>query len=369
MKRRPAGESGSHESVSSRVVSVSGRGSMTFVANRFASIRSVPEDDGEWTDDTWVARPETQLIEDPARTVISYNDSPDVPFDRSINPYRGCEHGCIYCYARPSHAWLDLSPGLDFETRILFKPRAAELLDKALRASGYRCRPMGLGSNTDPWQPAERKLRISRSILKVLDAFNHPVTIVTKAAAIERDLDILASMALRNLVCVNISVTSLDAGLVRKLEPRTATPVRRLKTISRLADAGIPVGVIVAPVIPFLNDAELEDILGASREAGATFAHWGLVRLPGEVADLFCGWLEDHYPLKAAHVMSRIRQMHHEAANRSKFGERMRGSGVFAELTTQRFRIASRKRGFQSPPALDCDAFQPPGSGRQLTLF
>jgi DNA repair photolyase len=369
MKRKHEDEGNTHGSGSGRVMPVSGRGTMTNVANRFANVRSVPEDDGWWHDDVSSARIETRWIADPARTVISHNDSPDVPFDRSINPYRGCEHGCIYCYARPSHAWLDLSPGIDFETRILFKPRAAELLDKALRARGYRCRPIGLGSNTDPWQPAERKLRISRSILTVLDAFNHPVTIVTKAAAIERDIDILASMALRNLVCVNISVTSLDGGLIRKLEPRSATPARRLKTISRLADAGIPVGVIVAPVIPFLNDAELEAILGASRQAGATFAHWGLIRLPGEVADLFRGWLEDHFPLKAEHVMSRIHQMRDGDPNGSQFGTRMRGTGVFAELMAQRFRAASRKWGFQDPPALDCNAFQPPACERQLTLF
>jgi len=369
MKRDGSGPRAPGEPILPRPAPLRGRGTTTPVANRYANLRVETVDDGWPLDDDPVQPPDTVLIEDPSRSVISYNDSPDIPFDRAINPYRGCEHGCIYCYARPSHAWLDLSPGIEFETKILYKPRAAELLAESLRSRNYRCRPMGLGSNTDPWQPAERRLRITRGILEVLEAFNHPVTIVTKAAAIERDLDILSAMAARSLVRVHLSVTSLDAALTRKLEPRTAAPTRRLKTIERLAAAGIPVGVMVAPVIPFLNDAELEVILDAAHAAGAGFAYWGLIRLPREVAGLFREWLEDHHPLKAAHVMSRIRDLRGGADNVSEFGERMRGTGAYAELLARRFERASRKLGFRPPPALDCESFRLPGEPRQLSLF
>lgn len=348
---------------------VKGRGTATPIANRFARIRKEAAEDGWPRDDEDNSSPDTELIEDRSRTVISYNTSPDIPFDRSLNPYRGCEHGCIYCYARPTHAWLDLSPGIDFETRIIYKPRAAELLDKALRAPGYRCRPMGLGTNTDPWQPAERRLGITRGVLEVLDAFNHPVTIVTKSSGIERDIDILSGMAERDLVCAHVSITSLDAGLSRKMEPRAAAPARRLKTLSRLHAAGVPVGVIVAPVIPFLNDGQLEAVLEAARGAGARFAHFIFIRLPLEVAPLFRDWLDDHYPLKAEHIMNRIRDSRGGADYRAEFGERLRGRGAYAEVIAQRFDMMKRRMGFEVEPPLDCARFAVPGSGKQLTLF
>jgi DNA repair photolyase len=348
---------------------VKGRGTTTPIANRYASATRETVDDGWPGDDDVESAPRTELIEDRSRSVISYNRSPDIPFDRSINPYRGCEHGCIYCYARPTHAWLDYSPGIDFETKILYKPNAAHLLRQELSRSAYQCQPIGLGTNTDPWQLAERKLGISREILQVLDEFSHPVLIVTKSSGIERDIDILAGMARRNLVQVNLSVTSLNADLSRKLEPRAATPARRLKTIERLAAAGISVGVIVAPVIPFLNDDDVEAILEASRSAGACYAHYIFIRLPLEVSPLFREWLDQHYPLKASHIMNRIRDSRGGADYQSGFSRRMKGEGVFAELLAQRFAKAHRRLGFIEDPELDCSRFAVPGRSEQLSLF
>jgi DNA repair photolyase len=346
-----------------------GRGTATRTANRYQSLVAEAVDDGWPRDDNVGDGVNTELIPDPARSVISYNKSPDVPFDRSINPYRGCEHGCIYCYARPTHAWLDLSPGIDFETKILFKAQAAELLRGELARPGYVPLPMGLGTNTDPWQPAERKLKITRSILEVLDAFNHPITVVTKSAGIERDIDILARMAARGLCLVHVSVTSLDPGLSRKLEPRAASPFRRLKTVERLAAAGIPAGVIVAPVIPFLNDGDVEAILENARSAGARYAHYILVRLPLEVSPLFREWLDLHYPLKATHIMNRIRDTRGGEDYQSEFGTRRRGSGIYAEMLAQRFGRARRRLGFSKEPDLDCGSFRDPDAARQLPLF
>lgn len=348
---------------------VKGRGTTTSTANRYTRRVVEDVDDGWPRDDDVPPAPRTALIRDPSRTVISYNESPDIPFDRAINPYRGCEHGCIYCYARPTHAWLDLSPGIDFETKILYKPDAAARLEKELSKPGYVPRPIGLGTNTDPWQPAERRLGITRSILEVLDAFNHPLMIVTKSAGIERDADILASMAARGLVQANVSVTSLDEALTRNMEPRAASPRRRLKVIERLSLAGVPTGVIVAPVIPMLNDEDIEKILEAARAAGARYAHYIFIRLPLEVAPLFREWLDDHHPLRAAHVMSRIRDSRGGRDYQSGFGRRMRGQGVYADLVRQRFGAAHRRLGFVDDPTLDCTRFAVPGAAEQLSIF
>ena len=280
-----------------------------------------------------------------ARTIIARNDSPDIPFTQSINPYQGCEHGCIYCYARPSHAYLDLSPGLDFETKLLAKPNAAALLRAELAAPGYVCDPIALGTNTDVYQPIEREWKITRSILELLAAHEHPFTIVTKSALVERDLDIIAPMAAKNMAHVFVSITTLDPDLARKLEPRAAAPARRLAAIRKLSDAGVPVGVLAAPMIPQLNERDLEAILEAAAAHGATTAGWIMVRLPREVAPLFRAWLDEHYPLRAAHVMSVIQQLRGGRDNDPEFGTRMRGTGNFADLIARRFEIAARRFG------------------------
>ena len=286
---------------------IKGRGTPANPANRFHRQHSEPFDDG-WGSEA-SPPPRTTLLSDSSRSLLVYNRSPDVPFDRSINPYRGCEHGCVYCYARPSHAYLDCSPGLDFETRIFHKPNAAALLRRELARPGYRCQPIALGVNTDAYQPAERQLRITRDILEVLLEFRHPVGLVTKSGLVERDLDVLRELAQHRLVHVTLSVTTLDRGLARTLEPRAAAPQRRLQTIAALHRAGIPVAVLVAPVIPVLNDAEIEAILQAARTAGARSAGYVMLRLPHEVKQLFRDWLQQHQPLKAAHVMNRVRDV------------------------------------------------------------
>lgn len=348
---------------------IKGRGTPTAIANRYRRVERETVDDGWPRDDDVAPSPATQLIADPSRSVISYNESPDIPFDRSINPYRGCEHGCIYCYARPTHAWLDFSPGIDFETRIVYKPDAAKLLAAELARPGYRCAPMGLGTNTDPWQPAERRLGITRQVLEVLEAHDHPVTCVTKSAGIERDIDILGAMAERRLALVHLSITTLDAELSRRLEPRAAAPARRLKAVECIAAAGIPVGVIVAPVIPFINDDAIEHILEAARAAGARHAHYILVRLPLEVSPLFREWLDQHFPDRAARVMNRIRDMRGGADYRSGFDVRQRGEGVYADLIAGRFRKARARLAYGEDPTLDCDRFKVPGAAGQLSLF
>ncbi len=347
-----------------------GRGSASRPDQRFQELQR------EWLDDGWGSLeqlPEklnTTLEVDSARSVISFNDSPDVGFDRSINPYRGCEHGCVYCFARPSHAWLGLSPGLDFESRLFYKPHAAELLRKALGKREYACAPIAVGINTDAYQPVEKKLGITRQCLEVLNEANHPIAIVTKSALIERDLDILASMAERDLVHVAISLTTLDRDLSRRLEPRAAAPQRRLQTIRRLAEAGVPVMAFLAPIIPVLNDSEMERLLEAAREAGAHSAAYVLLRLPHEVKELFTQWLEQHEPLKAAHVMQRIYDSRGGKAYDADFSQRMVGTGVFADLIRQRFHLAERRLGFAGAPPLVCDLFTPPpGNERQMSLF
>lgn len=351
-------------------VALKGRGSASRPDQRFQELQR------EWLDDGWgslEALPETvttTLEVDRARSIISYNDSPDVGFDRSINPYRGCEHGCVYCFARPTHAYLGLSPGLDFESRLFYKPQAAELLRKELGKRGYTCAPMAVGINTDAYQPAEKKLGITRQCLEVMDEANHPIAIVTKSALIERDLDILAPMAERNLVHVAISLTTLDRNLSRRLEPRAAAPQRRLQTIRRLSEAGVPVSAFLAPIIPVLNDSEMERLLEAAKEAGALGAAYILLRLPYELKDLFSQWLEQHEPLKAAHVMQRIYDSRGGKAYDAEFSRRMVGTGPFADLLRQRFHLAERRLGFAGTPPLACDLFVPPSANQnQLSLF
>jgi DNA repair photolyase len=315
--------------------------------------------------------PRTEVTPDASRTVIARNTSPDIPFDRSINPYRGCEHGCIYCYARPSHAYLGLSPGLDFETKLLAKLDAAPLLERELARPGYRCQPIALGTNTDPYQPQERRLGITRSILEVLAQCRHPVTIVTKSAAVTRDLDLLAAMAADGLARVALSVTTLDPALARTLEPRAAAPHRRLEALRTLSAAGVPTSVMVAPVIPALNDHEIEAVLEAAAAAGTQQAGYVFLRLPHEVKELFTAWLKVHAPLRAERVLALVRQCRGGKLNDPTFGRRMRGQGAYADLIARRFALATRRLGLnQSSTPLRTDLFESPAEGRrQLRLF
>ncbi len=351
-----------------------GRGALSNPPGRFESTSVEKADDG-WGDEEEPATSLPQIVlPDRARSVITTNDSPDVGFEQSINPYRGCSHGCVYCFARPTHAYLGLSPGLDFETRLFYKDNAAELLRAELGKRSYRCKPIALGINTDGWQPLERRLMVSRSVLAVLAECRHPLTIVTKSTLILRDLDLLQDLARDQLVSVMVSITSLDAGIKRTLEPRAAAPLARLKVIEQLAAAGVQVGVLVAPVIPALTDHEMEKILEAAHSAGATSAGYVLLRLPHEVKDLFREWLAEHYPDRAAHVMSVINQSRGGKDYRAEFGTRMVGTGVFAQLLRARFDVAARRFGLKDSEAryeLRTDLFRPPvpsGSGAQLTL-
>lgn len=346
-----------------------GRGALGNPGGRFERTGREPFDDG-WEHDEEGTPAQTSVAEERARTIISRNDSPDVPFEQSINPYRGCEHGCIYCYARPTHAYLGLSPGLDFETRLYAKTNAAALLRRELAKPGYLCRPIALGANTDPYQPVERQWRITRQVIEVLAECEHPLTIVTKSALVERDIDLLAPMAAKRLVQAYISLPTLDRGISRRLEPRAAAPQRRLQTLGALADAGIPCGVLVAPAIPALTDADMEAVLAEARAAGATTAAYVMLRLPHEVGELFRAWLESHYPLKAAHVMSLVQQMRGGRDNDPDFGSRMRGRGQFAGLVAQRFRLGCKKLGLnQRDRSLDTTLFRAPSATGQLNLF
>jgi DNA repair photolyase len=352
-----------------------GRGATFNPANRYQSEQREPVDDG------WESAPEDGDSEPPplktmvrivaARTIISRNDSPDIPFTQSINPYQGCEHGCVYCYARPTHAYLDLSPGLDFETKLFAKPDAARLLRDELGRPGYRCEPIALGANTDPYQPIEREWKITRSVLEVLAECDHPLTITTKGVLVERDLDLLAPLAAKGLVRVFVSIAMLDRELARKLDPRAPSPQRRLQMIKALRDAGVPVGVNVAPVIPQLTDRDLEAILEAAAAAGARHAGWTMLRLPLEVAPLFRDWLATHYPLRAAHVMSLVRQIRGGKDNESQFGTRMGGQGEFADLIRRRFALACKRLDLNTDrdAPLDTSRFRPPGAAAQLDLF
>jgi DNA repair photolyase len=317
--------------------------------------------------------PATECRPENAKSIIARNRSPDIPFYQSINPYRGCEHGCVYCFARPTHAYLDLSPGLDFETRLTWKPNAATLLEAELRKPGYACSPIAMGTNTDPYQPVEKRYRLTRQVLEVLQRFRHPVSITTKGALVLRDIDLLAEMARDRLASVAISVTTLDRDLKRALEPRTPDGEVRLKTMEKLAGAGIPVSLLLAPVIPALNDCEIETILQRAVDAGAVNAAYILLRLPLEVAPLFEEWLHTHYPLRAEHVMSLVRQCRDGKANDARFGHRMRGNGQFADLLSARFRIARKRLGLELrdyDAFLDCSQFSvPAAAGDQLSLI
>lgn len=347
-----------------------GRGALSQPDARFLETVREAFDDG-WPEGVEPPAPlRTTLTWEHARTVINTNQSPDIPFEQSINPFRGCEHGCIYCYARPAHAYVDLSPGLDFESRLFAKAGAAERLREQLSAAGYRCTPIALGGNTDAYQPIERQLRVTREILEVLAATRHPVTIVTKSALVERDLDLLVPMAKRGLAQVFLSVTTLDAGLARRMEPRAAAPRRRLKTLGALAEAGIPAGVMFAPVIPGLNDHEMEAVLAAAAEQGATYAGYVLLRLPREVEPLFVQWLENHFPLRAARVLSLLRDLREGKLSDASFGSRLVGTGALAQLIKARFQRACREQALnRSDHRLVTHLFEPPKLGPQLDLF
>ena len=356
------------------------RGARSFVQGRFESVAREAFDDG-WTpeepiEDELRRSLKTQVTIERARSIVSRNDSPDVGFSQSINPYRGCEHGCIYCYARPSHAYLELSPGLDFETKLFAKTNAAELLREELAKPGYQPSPIALGANTDCYQPIERKYRITRQIIELLSECEHPLTVVTKSALVERDLDLLAPMAQKNLVKVFVSIGTLDRELARKLEPRAASPQRRLDVLKKLSEHHVPCGVMVAALIPALNDKTMEHVLEAAAAAGAKEAAFVIMRLPHELKTLFKEWLAEHYPQRAEHVMSIVRQMRGGRENDPNFGTRMSGTGNYAELMQKRFDIACRKHSLncrdgagRETPELDCSRFRPPSPEGQLKLF
>ncbi|WP_423193017.1 PA0069 family radical SAM protein [Cupriavidus sp. H18C2] len=367
-----------------------GRGAVSNLQGRFARDARDEFDDGwrpagadlaaESAEPAASAPPRivTQVSLEQARSILTRNASPDIPFDVSLNPYRGCEHGCIYCFARPTHAYLDLSPGLDFETKLYAKANAAERLRETLSRPSYRCETIALGVNTDAYQPIERTQRITRGILEVLHETRHPVALITKSSLIERDIDLLAPMAAQRLAVAAVTITTLDADLARTLEPRAATPARRLRTIRELTDAGIPVGVSVAPVIPFITEPDLERILEAAREAGAVYANYIVLRLPWEVRPLFQEWLQAHFPGRAERVMNRVREMRGGKDYDADFASRMRGTGIWADLIRQRFYKAADRLGFRyNRFELDSSRFTPPprpirpcdGGDRQGSLF
>lgn len=350
---------------------IKGRGAPAQVDGRYLEHQRSAVDDGWTREETGERQVPTEVFEERARTIIARNQSPDIPFETSINPYRGCEHGCAYCYARPTHAYLDLSPGLDFETKLFAKTNAAELLRAALSKPSYVCKPIAMGTNTDPYQPVERKLGVTRAIIQILRECRHPLSIVTKSWLVERDLDLLRPMAEQGLVSVSLSITTLDHELARRLEPRAASPARRLQTIKTLADAGVPVGVMFAPVIPFVNDAELEAVLEQAREAGAAAAGYVILRLPHEVKQLFREWMERHEPDKTKRVFSAIRDLRNGRENDPAYFSRMRGQGVFAELVRARFQKARRKLQLDNNArgTLNTGLFQPPlAQGPQQSL-
>ncbi|MFK7956252.1 MAG: PA0069 family radical SAM protein [Lysobacterales bacterium] len=351
-----------------------GRGALSNPEGRFNVHHHVPDPDVDLGPNlecgSRSARLVTRVRSEPSRRVISRNNSSDIPFNLSVNPYRGCEHGCIYCYARPGHAYLGLSPGLDFETQIFAKPQAPQRLEQELRAPSYQCQVIAMGANTDAYQPAERRLGITRQLLKVMNRFSQPVSLITKSSLILRDKALLSAMARRRLAQVSVSVTSLCEETKRRLEPRTASAQVRLKVIRELTEAGIPVNVMVAPVIPKITEHEMEDILGAAAEAGAVSASYILLRLPGELESLFAQWLEEHYPNRQQAVMNLLRQCHGGDVYRGGFGRRMRGQGPFADLYAQRFAKASKRCGLARREIdLDTAAFSPPAqAGDQMTL-
>lgn len=345
------------------------RGAASRPTGRFEPYEIVRESDG-WDISEEERLLRTEITEEKPRKIISRNSSPDIPFDCSINPYRGCEHGCIYCFARPSHAYLGLSPGLDFETKLVAKPGAPRLLEAEIGKPSYRVAPIALGTNTDPYQPVEGRYRIMRGILEVLSEWNHPLSLVTRGALVLRDLDLLGDLAARHLVAVGVSVTTLDPTLARAMEPRAPAPATRLRMIEGLAKAGVPVRVMVAPLIPVLNEPELERIMQAARDAGAMAASFIPLRLPYEVAPLFRDWLERLRPGMAVHVMNRVQAMRGGRDNDPRFGHRMRGEGVEADLLRARFHLARKRLGLTGNEPLDCSRFaRPPRSGDQLSLF
>ena len=347
-----------------------GRGAGLNPSGRFEPMQRETFDDG-WQTLEELPPFKTEVQVEKPRTAITRNESPDIPFDRSINPYRGCEHGCIYCFARPTHAYMGLSPGLDFEAKLFAKPDAAKLLERELAKPGYKPRVIAIGTNTDPYQPIEKEWRIMRQILEVLSRANHPVAIVTKSALVMRDIDILKDMAARNLVRVGLSVTTLDRKLARTMEPRAATPPRRLEAIQALSEAGIRTSIMVAPIIPALNDHEIERILDAGKAAGALEASYVILRLPLEVSPLFRDWLLQHYPDRYRHVMSLIRSMRGGKDYDAEFGKRMKGAGPYAWQISRRFEMATRRLDLtRRNIALRDDLFVPPdGSGVQLSLL
>ncbi len=347
-----------------------GRGARSNESGRFEIHARAPEDDGWGSEEDPPPLATTVTMERP-RSIITRNDSPDISFDRSINPYRGCEHGCIYCFARPTHAYMGLSPGLDFESKLFAKAEAASLLERELAAKNYQPKTIAIGTNTDPYQPIERQHRVMRQVLEVLARTNHPVGIVTKSALVLRDLDLLAAMAAKGLVKVALSVTTLDPVLARRMEPRAASPEKRLATIKALAEAGIPTSVMVAPIIPGLNDAEIETILTRAHAAGAREAGYVMLRLPLELRDLFGEWLLAHYPHKFRHVLSLVRSVREGKTYDPTFGKRMMGSGPYAWMIGRRFEAAMAKIGFaKTKLKLRHDLFQPPARiGEQLQLF
>jgi DNA repair photolyase len=346
-----------------------GRGAQSNASGRYEPLARIAFDDG-WRSLDELPPFKTQVTVDATRKIITRNDSPDISFDRSINPYRGCEHGCIYCFARPTHAYLGLSPGLDFESRLLVKPEAADLLERELSAANYQPRVIAIGTNTDPYQPIERKYQVMRRILEVLDRAGHPVGIVTKSALVLRDLDILARMAARNLVKVALSVTTMDAGLARTMEPRAATPMRRLETLRRLSAAGVPTSVMVAPVIPALNDMEIERILDAAHAAGVREAGYVLLRLPLELRDLFREWLKESYPHREEHVFKLIRDMRGGKDYNAAWGKRMKGTGPYAWMIGRRFEVACERLGLnESKVKLTTEHFRAPKRERAQLSF
>lgn len=349
------------------------RGAVSNPQGRFERDAREAVDDGWMREDEPAPEIETTVTEERARSIIARNKSPDIPFDQSINPYRGCEHGCSYCYSRPSHAHLELSPGLDFETKLFAKTNAAELLKAELASRGYKASPIMLGANTDCYQPIERKWKLTRQVLEILAECEHPVTVVTKSALIERDLDLLGPMAAKNLVLVHVSIGTLDRVVARRLEPRAASPQRRLDTIRALSSAGVPTGVLVAPIIPALTDATIESVIEAAHAAGATSADYTLLRLPNELKGMFREWLATHYPQRADHVMSIVRDMRGGRDNDPEFHSRMSGKGKYAELIRTRFALARKRFGMdlrlRDRIDLDCTRFRAPSPGGQMRLF
>jgi len=382
MHRKPAGQrpilrdEAPRPEISARVP-VKGRGTVWAIEHRYASQSGESYDDGWGTLDQEATEerlpPETTVIEERVKSILSSNDSPDLSFDLSINPYRGCEHGCVYCFARPTHSYLNLSPGLDFETRIIAKVNAAERLREAFASRAYEPTAINIGSATDAYQPIERKLGITRSVIEVLAECAHPFSLVTKSSGVERDLDLIAPMAARGLVAVYVSVTSLDPALARILEPRAAAPHRRLRTVEALARAGVPVGVGISPIIPFINEPEIERILEAAVSAGASSAFGIVLRLPWEVNPIFQRWLDQHFPDRAARVMARVREMHGGRDYDARFGSRMKGEGVWAQLIAQRLAQAKSRHGLDRERAvLDVTQFRkplPPSRVGQGDLF